>query len=122
MTKFETFDPEELLREFVDRTTVAELAAIVRTDVAEYAAALERAATEGNLERVREVAHALKGAAGTVAAGPVCELAGRIESGLRQGEQTVAQYAPALVEACRRLSDDLGLWLDVLADAPASVH
>jgi HPt (histidine-containing phosphotransfer) domain-containing protein len=122
MAKFETFDPEELLREFVDRTTVAELAAIVRDDIAEYATALERAATEGDLDRVREVAHALKGAAGTVAAGPVCELAGRVESGLRQGEQAAAQFAPALVEACRRLSDELGLWLGVLAEAATPVR
>lgn len=91
---FDTFDPEEVLREFGDEATAAELATIVRTDVTQYAAVLQQAAAAGDLARVREVAHALKGAAGTVAAGPVCELASRIDTGLRGGDSAAAQVRP----------------------------
>jgi HPt (histidine-containing phosphotransfer) domain-containing protein len=116
--RFDTFDVEEVLREFGDEHTAAELAAIVRADVTAYAAALQEAAAADDLARVREVAHAVKGAAGTVAAGPVCELASRIDTGLRRGETAVAQFAPALVAECGRLAVDLGTWLGAL-QAPA---
>ena len=119
---FETFDCDAVLREFGDAETARELATIVCTDVAEYAAALDRAAAGGDLTRLREVAHALKGAAGTVAAGPVCELASSIENGLRRGDPTAAQFAPALVAACQRLVVDLGTWLATLATPVPTAH
>ena len=88
----------------------------------EYAANLQQAAAAGDLARVREVAHALKGAAGTVAAGPVCELASRIDTGLRRGDVAAAQFAPALVAECRRLATDLGTWLAALQAPLPTTH
>jgi HPt (histidine-containing phosphotransfer) domain-containing protein len=94
----------------------------VRTDVTAYAAALADAAAAGDLARVREVAHALKGAAGTVSAGVVCELASRIDTGLRRGDMTVAQFAPTLVAECGRLAADLGAWLGALQAPAPTTH
>jgi HPt (histidine-containing phosphotransfer) domain-containing protein len=112
----DSFDPDEVLSEFGDEATAAELAAIVRT-------ALERAADAGDLTRVREVAHAVKGAAGTVSADAVCQLASRIETGLRRGDDAVAQFAPALAAECRRLARDLETWLAALrGQLPVSVQ
>jgi hypothetical protein len=107
---FDTFDLDQVLSDFGDLAT-AELAAIVRTDVAECASSLEQAAGDRNLERIRDVAHAVKGAAGAMAAWPVCELAGRIDTGLSRGDASAARLAPALVVECRRLVEDLETWL-----------
>jgi len=116
---FDTFDADQVLREYGDAGTVADLVAIVRTDVAECASSLEQAAGAGDLDRVRDVAHAVKGVAGAVAARFVSELAGRVDTGLRGGNMAAAQSAPALVVECRRLVADLETWLGVL-DAPTT--
>ena len=83
---FDTFDADHVLSEYGDASTVAELVAIVRTDVAECASSLEQAAGAGDLDRVRDVAHAVKGVAAAVAATLVSELAGRVDTGLRRGD------------------------------------
>ena len=116
---FDTFDAGQVLREYGDAGTVAELVAIVRTDVAECASSLEQAADAGDLDRVRDVAHAVKGVASAVAARFVFELAGRVDAGLRRGDTAVAQSTPALVVECRRLVADLETWLGAL-DGPTA--
>lgn len=108
---FPTFDFEDVLREIGDESVAAELVGIVKADVTSYADALEAAAAGGQTTRVRELAHAIKGAAGNVSAAPVCDLAGRIDNGLRAGQSEAEQLAPALVAACRRLVADLDHWL-----------
>jgi HPt (histidine-containing phosphotransfer) domain-containing protein len=116
---FETFDFEDVLREIGDQGVAAELAAIVRTDVTSYADALEVAAAGGQATRVRELAHAIKGAAGNVSATAVCHLASRIDDGLRAGQSEVRELAPALAAECRRLVAELDQWLALMA-APSA--
>jgi len=108
---FQTFDLEDVLREIGDESVAAELAAIVKADVTSYADALEAAAAGGQTTRVRELAHAIKGAAGNVSATSVCDLAGRIDNGLRAGQSEARDLAPALAAECRRLVADLDQWL-----------
>jgi HPt (histidine-containing phosphotransfer) domain-containing protein len=117
--RFDTFDADQVLREYGDAATLAELVAIVRTDVAECACSIEQAAGAGDLNRVRDAAHAVKGVADAVAARFVSELAGRVDTGLRRGDKAVAESAPALVVECRRLVADLETWLGAL-DAPTA--
>ena len=108
---FETFDLEDVLREIGDESVASELAAIVRADVTSYADALEAAAAGGQTTRVRELAHAIKGAAGNVSATAVCDLAGRIDNGLRAGQNDAGELVPALTAECRRLVAELDQWL-----------
>jgi HPt (histidine-containing phosphotransfer) domain-containing protein len=114
---FATFDLEDVLREIGDETVAAELAAIVRTDVTSYADALEAAAAGGHMTRVRELAHAIKGAAGNVSANSVCDLASRIDNGLRTGQVEAGPLAPALAAECRRLVAELDQWVALLQAA-----
>jgi two-component system sensor histidine kinase/response regulator len=118
MMAFETFDLEDVLREIGDQAVAAELAAIVRTDVTSYADDLEAAAAAGQTVRVRELAHAIKGAAGNVSAAAVCDLAARIDNGLRAGQHEAAALAPALAAECRRLATELDQWLTQLPATP----
>jgi HPt (histidine-containing phosphotransfer) domain-containing protein len=108
------FDADEVMREFGDASVVSELTGIVRADLGGYASSLESAYSAGNLEEVRRVAHAIKGAAGNVAARAVCTLAGAIDNGLRGGDTAVAAQTPDLVAACGRLERELGQWLETL--------
>lgn len=117
---FETFDLEDVLREIGDQSVAAELVAIVRVDVTSYADALEAAAAGGQTTRVRELAHAIKGAAGNVSATSVCDLAGRIDNGLRTGQGEVGELAPVLAAECRRLVADLDQWLALTQAAPSA--
>ena len=109
------FDADEVMQEFGDAGVVAELAGIVRVDLGGYAQNLGAAYAAGNLEEVRRIAHAIKGAAGNVAARSVCTLAAAIDNGLRSGETDAAAQTPELVAACGRLDRELGEWLAVLA-------
>ena len=108
------FDADEVMQEFGDAAVVAELAGIVRNDLGGYAASLAAAHTSGNLEEVRRLAHAIKGAAGNLAARDVCSLAAAIDNGLRAGQAEVAAKAPQLVAACGRLEHEIGAWLETL--------
>ena len=108
------FDADEVMLEFGDASVVAELAGIVRADLGEYARNLGAAHAAGDLEEVRRVAHAIKGAAGNVAARSVCTLAAAIDNGLRAGQVDAAAQTPELVAACGRLERELGEWLAVL--------
>src|SRR5512132_2551856 len=83
------FDANEVMQEFGEASVVSELAGIVRTDLGGYARNLETAYAAGNLEEVRRIAHAIKGAAGNVAARAVCTLAAAIDNGLRAGDTAV---------------------------------
>jgi two-component system, sensor histidine kinase and response regulator len=109
------FDADEVMQEFGDASVVAELAGIVRADLGGYAQALETAYAAGNLEEVRRVAHAVKGAAGNVAARAVCTLAAAVDNGLRAGDTAAAAQTPDLVAACGRLEREIGEWLENLA-------
>ena len=113
------FDAEEVMQEFGDASVVSELAGIVRTDLGGYARNLEAAYAAGNLEDVRRVAHAIKGAAGNVAARAVCTLAAAIDNGLRAGDTSAAAQTPDLVAACGRLEHELGEWLETLGQTEA---
>jgi HPt (histidine-containing phosphotransfer) domain-containing protein len=113
------FDADEVMQEFGDASVVAELAGIVRADLGGYARALETAHAAGNLEEVRRVAHAVKGAAGNVAARAVCTLAAAIDNGLRAGDTAAAAQTPDLVAACGRLEREIGEWLENLAQTDA---
>ena len=73
------FDADEVMHEFGDASVASELAGIVRTDLGSYAATLTAAHGAGNLEEVRRIAHAIKGAASNVAARDVCTLAAAID-------------------------------------------
>ena len=118
---YHEFDADEVMQEFGDASVVAELAGIVRTDLGGYARSIGAAHAAGNLEEVRRIAHAIKGAAGNVAARSVCTLAATIDNGLRAGQTDVAAQTPELVAACGRLEREIGEWLVVLAqteDAP----
>lgn len=117
---FQTFDFEDVLREIGDEAVAAELAAIVTADVTSYADALEAAAAGGQLTRVREIAHAIKGAAGNVSAIVVCDLAARIDNGLRAGQPEAGALAPALAAECRKLAAELDEWLTLLHAAPSA--
>jgi len=108
------FDADEVMQEFGDASVVSELAGIVRADLGGYASNLAAAHAAGNLEEVRRVAHAIKGAAGNVAARAVCTLAAAIDNGLRGGDTAVAAQTPDLVAACGRLEREIGEWLEVL--------
>jgi HPt (histidine-containing phosphotransfer) domain-containing protein len=108
------FDADEVMQEFGDAAVVAELAGIVRTDLGGYASSLAAAHAAGNLEEVRRVAHAIKGAAGNVAARDVCALAAAIDNGLRAGQMDAAAQTPQLVAACGRLEREIGEWLETL--------
>jgi HPt (histidine-containing phosphotransfer) domain-containing protein len=108
------FDADEVMREFGDASVASELAAIVRTDLGTYATTLGAAGAAGQLDEVRRLAHAIKGAAGNVAAREVCTLASTIENGLRAGQVDAATLVPQLVAACGRLGSELGEWLDAL--------
>ena len=119
---FDTFDLDQVLSDFGDTATGPSWRAIVRTDVAECASSLEQAAGDCNLDRIRDVAHAVKGAAGAMAAGAVCELAGRIDTSLREGDVSAARLAPALVVECRRLIVDLETWLGVHGAPTTTPH
>ena len=114
---YEEFDADEVMQEFGDASVVSELAGIVRADLAGYASSLGAAYAAGNLEEVRRLAHAIKGAAGNVAARAVCTLAAGIDNGLRAGQTAAAAQAPDLVAACGRLERELGVWLDRLAQS-----
>ena len=109
------FDADEVMQEFGDASVVSELAGIVRTDLGSYARNLDAAYAAGNLEEVRRIAHAIKGAAGNVAARSVCTLAAAIDNGLRAGQADAAAQTPDLVAACGRLEREIGEWLAVLA-------
>jgi HPt (histidine-containing phosphotransfer) domain-containing protein len=108
------FDADEVMQEFGDADVIAELAGIVRTDLGGYSASLTAAHAAGNLEEVRRLAHAIKGAAGNVAARDVCTLAAAIDNGLRAGQTEEAAKAPQLVEACGRLEREIAAWLETL--------
>ena len=108
------FDADEVMQEFGDAAVVAELAGIVRNDLGAYAGSLAAAHVAGNLEEVRRLAHAIKGAAGNLAARDVCSLAAAIDNGLRAGQTDVAAQAPHLVAACGRLEREIGQWLEAL--------
>jgi HPt (histidine-containing phosphotransfer) domain-containing protein len=109
------FDADEVMQEFGDASVVAELAGIVRTDLGGYAQNIGAAHAAGDLEEVRRIAHAIKGAAGNVAARSVCTLAAAIDNGLRAGQTDVAAQTPELVAACGRLEREIGEWLVALA-------
>jgi HPt (histidine-containing phosphotransfer) domain-containing protein len=108
------FDADEVMQEFGDASVVSELAAIVRTDLGGYCRSIEAAYAAGDLEEVRRVAHAIKGAAGNVAARAVCTLAAAIDNGLRAGQTDVAAQTPDLIAACGRLEREIGEWLETL--------
>ena len=108
------FDADEVMQEFGDAAVVAELAGIVRNDLGAYAESLGAAHAAGNLDEVRRLAHAIKGAAGNLAAREVCALAAAIDNGLRAGQSDVAAQAPHLVAACGRLEREIGAWLETL--------
>ena len=108
------FDADEVMQEFGDAAVVAELAGIVRADLGGYVSSLAAAHAAGNLDEVRRLAHAIKGAAGNLAARDVCTLAGTIDNGLRAGQTDVAAHTPQLVAACGRLERELGEWLETL--------
>jgi HPt (histidine-containing phosphotransfer) domain-containing protein len=109
------FDADEVMQEFGDASVVSELAGIVRTDLGSYARDLQAAYAAGTLEEVRRLAHAIKGAAGNVAARAVCTLAAAIDNGLRAGDTSVAAQTPDLIAACSRLERELGEWLETLS-------
>ena len=108
------FDADEVMQEFGEASVVSELAGIVRTDLGGYARNLEAAYAAGNLEEVRRIAHAIKGAAGNVAARAVCTLAAAIDNGLRAGDTSAAAQTPDLIAACGRLEHEIGEWLETL--------
>jgi HPt (histidine-containing phosphotransfer) domain-containing protein len=114
------FDADEVMQEFGDPSVVSELAGIVRTDLADYARTLDAAFKAGNLEEVRRVAHAIKGAAGNVAARAVCTLAAAVDNGLRAGQTDAAAQAPDLIAACGRLEREMGEWLETLGQSRVS--
>jgi len=111
------FDADEVMQEFGDASVVSELAGIVRTDLGGYAGDLQAAYAAGRLDEVRRIAHAIKGAAGNVAARAVCTLASAIDNGLRAGDTAVAAQTPDLVAACGRLEREIGEWLETLAQS-----
>ena len=108
------FDADEVMQEFGDASVVSELAGIVCADLGGYASSLEAAYAAGNLDEVRRIAHAIKGAAGNVAAKAVCTLASAIDNGLRAGDTAVAAQTPDLVAACGRLEHEMAEWLATL--------
>jgi len=114
------FDADEVMQEFGDPSVVSELAGIVRTDLGSYARDLQAAHAAGTLEEVRRLAHAIKGAAGNVAARAVCTLAAAIDNGLRAGDTAVAAQTPDLVAACGRLEREIGEWLETLDQSSVS--
>jgi HPt (histidine-containing phosphotransfer) domain-containing protein len=114
------FDADEVMQEFGDPSVVSELAGIVRTDLAGYARTLDAAFKAGNLDEVRRIAHAIKGAAGNVAARAVCTLASAIDNGLRAGQADAAAQTPDLIAACGRLEREMGEWLDNLGQSRVS--
>ena len=114
------FDADEVMQEFGDASVVSELAGIVRTDLGGYARTLEAAYAAGNLEEVRRIAHAIKGAAGNVAARAVCTLASAIDNGLRAGQTDAAAQTPDLIAACGRLEREIGEWLGTLGQSSLS--
>jgi len=114
------FDADEVMQEFGDPSVVSELAGIVRTDLGSYARDLQAAYAAGTLEEVRRLAHAIKGAAGNVAARAVCTLAAAIDNGLRAGDTAVAAQTPDLVAACGRLEREIGEWLETLDQSSVS--
>ena len=114
------FDADEVMQEFGDASVVSELAGIVRTDLAGYASSLEAAYAAGNLEEVRRIAHAIKGAAGNVAARAVVTLASAIDNGLRAGQVDAAAKTPDLIAACGRLEREIGEWLETLGRSSLS--
>ena len=114
------FDADEVMQEFGDPSVVSELAGIVRTDLGSYARDLQAAYSAGTLEEVRRLAHAIKGAAGNVAARAVCTLAAAIDNGLRAGDTAVAAQTPDLVAACGRLEREIGEWLETLDQSSVS--
>jgi HPt (histidine-containing phosphotransfer) domain-containing protein len=108
------FDADEVMQEFGDASVVTELAGIVRADLGGYCQSIEAAYAAGDFEEVRRVAHAIKGAAGNVAARAVCTLAATIDNGLRAGQTDVAAQTPDLIAACGRLEREIGEWLETL--------
>ena|SRR5687768_10148922 len=114
------FDADEVMQEFGDASVASELAGIVRADLGGYAENLAAAYAAGDLEEVRRIAHAIKGAAGNVAAKAVCTLASAIDNGLRAGDTAVAAQTPDLIAACGRLEHEIGEWLVTLAQTDAT--
>lgn len=114
------FDADEVMQEFGDPSVVSELAGIVRTDLGGYARILDAAYQAGDLDEVRRLAHAIKGAAGNVAARAVCTLAAAIDNGLRAGQAHAAAQTPELIAACGRLEREMGQWLESLAQSSVS--
>ena len=84
--KYVEFDADEVMNEFGDADVVAELAGIVRTDLGGYSASLAAAHAAGNLDEVRRLAHAIKGAAGNFGARAAYELAKRLQAWRKQEE------------------------------------
>ena len=116
------FDADEVMQEFGDASVVSELAGIVRTDLGGYARNLEAAHAAGKLEEVRRIAHAIKGAAGNVAARAVCTLAAAIDNGLRAGDTSAATQTPDLIAACGRLEREIGEWLETLGQTEDAIR
>jgi HPt (histidine-containing phosphotransfer) domain-containing protein len=111
---YHTFDPDDLLAEFGDVAVVCELVDIVRADLQTYLGEIGEAAASQNAERVRELAHAIKGAVANVSAETAQRVAATIEARLRTGDRTALADVPSLVLECQRLRAELGLWMEAL--------
>jgi HPt (histidine-containing phosphotransfer) domain-containing protein len=110
------FDADEVMQEFGDASVVSELAGIVRTDLGGLCPQPRRGVPRRQPRGGRRIAHAIKGAAGNVAARAVCTLASAIDNGLRAARRTAAPD-PDLIAACGRLEREIGEWLETLGQS-----
>lgn len=91
-----------VLRELMDlddgaKDLIAEMTQLFRTDSPVRLATLRQALGEGDLLRVSQTAHALKGAAGTIGAMVLKQLAAEVEQAARQNlGEGLADKLPAL--------------------------
>ena len=104
-----TFD-EEALRDRLsgDAELIADVIRAFLQDLPRQLAAIDRAADGGDLGALGVAAHALKGAAGSLAAGALCRAAERLEQAAAGGS------APDAIAAARRAQWEAGRLVDLL--------
>jgi len=113
----ETFDHQTVWNDFAaEADMIIEVIDLLVRDLPISVKALLAGAKSGDLTAVGRAAHKVVGAAGTMAADPICELGRAIELRAREGSlDAVRTLCEPVSNACDRLIADLTAWRNELA-------
>lgn len=96
-----------IVSRYADDPEMAELVSVFVNELPARAAAFSAAALEADVERLRGLAHQLKGSAAGYGFDPLGDVAGRIEAQILNGERDIAALrgeVDALLDLCKRAS------------------